>query len=613
MTRWRDKLNDDERGFTIAELVFAMLVITVVLLALMAAQTSALVSIAESGRRQQATAYANEAMEQLRSMPWNVLRKGLANNFVTASGGDSNVSGTTLTLDGVPEPEPLIVAPAGSSGAAQVLAKPWPPLFDGSGSNKTIETLASQPNIQYEVRTYITQGLGGAGTIGMIVYITWTDLRTGATQSQTFRSTAYAPSGGCGDLDNQPFLSSCQARLSAAANSGSMVTTVGASITDISTGLSTPLPILPGSAQYTLAVTSSEALATSSSQQVTLVDAFLHYGGEQWADVNDNSLGSRGLEQYDLAASDNLASPDAPPLNPANITVANSQGSLLTWTSVTEPGLELIFRSDRTRAGVADASSTVSCLSGVPAGEPCAMSTLAGSTGNSVRLSYTNSLAEKFILYPYRRDSGSATSSDAWVARFTTEFGSSATGCTTLSLGGCIAAGASNGSETYRFGYPESGGWGGAATEGVVYITGYTDSVKVQRGMGQLTIDPDYTRTGTLHYWTGSAYTDIALSTATNTSIPEGVIPDLTWQPSGSKLAVTAHVSFEIQPSYKVDSITDPDCRLDVCKVTGGAGSIIVRISYDVTLIDSGYTYTIDMASSLTGATASADYQSAPE
>src|SRR5665648_1192881 len=72
---WTGTRPDDE-GFTLVELIVAMFVIAIILTSLAMVQTRAMVTIAQAKERQQATALANQTLEQLRALPWDTLKKG---------------------------------------------------------------------------------------------------------------------------------------------------------------------------------------------------------------------------------------------------------------------------------------------------------------------------------------------------------------------------------------------------------------------------------------------------------------------------------------------------------------------------------------------------------
>ncbi len=305
----RLRLADRSRdgGFTMMELIVAMVVIAIALLVLTGIQISAARTIAEARDRQEATALGNEAMEQMRAIPFNVLSKGLASNFLSASGGDPWVDGTDLKVDG--ETTALKIA---TSAQDQNLGVPWQPLFDGFGSNLQVRTDAAGTQVPYSIRAYTTQSsTGDAATVGLAVVVSWPD-RRGGTSHTTFRSEAYRGGlDGCGSLDTQPFLGACQALLASSSSSGSIVTTVSGST--IPSPDSVPTPVLGTGTFYTLQMRSSNASAGVDSQQVTIASSYVNYGGSTKEDNVERTKAvaqgwAHGYLPIELDASDNPAS-----------------------------------------------------------------------------------------------------------------------------------------------------------------------------------------------------------------------------------------------------------------------------------------------------------------
>ena len=215
-------LRSDESGFTLMELLVAMMVISAVLFSLMAVQTSALVTTAQTRQRTQGTAVANQIMEQLRALPWASLSKGMNAAFVSASGGDPNVAGTRLKppADAAID-EPLVTSTDQATNRA--------PLSGAGGSNKTVESDPAVPGIRYTSRAYVTRSTQTAANVLTLTVITsWRANQTGVAKHVVLRSQAFAPTGGCGDSSNQPYLGACQALLSGDAGATGPTVTVTA-------------------------------------------------------------------------------------------------------------------------------------------------------------------------------------------------------------------------------------------------------------------------------------------------------------------------------------------------------------------------------------------------
>ena len=313
-------LNHREHGFTMVELVVAMLVIAVVIVSLIAVQISAALTIADARSRQEATALGNEALEQMRAIPWNVLSKGLDHDYLTASGGDSYVTSGNLVVDGLPA-VPLVVATAAQD---QNSALPWAPLFSATGSNKQVRTDPAGLKSPYTIRAYVTKPVGSPSTlVGLAVIVEWTNGR-GKTNHTTIWSTAYKGSG-CGNLDTQPYLGACQALLDAEATSGSIVSQLTASTASAPV---TAVPLLgpaEASTVYFESMRTAGVAANVNSQQITLATGVIQYGGTT---TDDNDLatqpGDMGWEQgfniYEIQASDDVAW-SGNPVNPTDLSI----------------------------------------------------------------------------------------------------------------------------------------------------------------------------------------------------------------------------------------------------------------------------------------------------
>ncbi len=608
-----------------AELVVAMMIITGVLLVLMAVQTSALVSVVEAGHRQQATAYANGAIEQMRAMPYAVLSRGLDADFKSASGGDPYVSGTTLTIEGVAEE--IVVANATGTEGAQNRLDAWPPLFDSTGSNKTVNISPEATGAVYTTRAYVTEGLGGAETLGMTIVVTWEDNSSGEMRTDVYRTTAYAPSAGCSDLaslESQPFLSSCQARFSASSSSASLSFSATANLPDLAGGAA--VSIMPGREMFTLGITTSQTRASLTSQQVTNVDASLAYGGERVhkADGSDYSgTYPRGFELIVTEASDDTVSVGNPGIDNTDVR-AHSGASPNTITSAVDAEFFAYFDSDQFGAGSTHSSVSEACAVGVAAGTPCAQANIGGLTKSRVRLDYTNSAAERFGMSPWYRGSATGTAKESWVARFSDSANPGTIACTTVTNEGCVAAGASASSASIHFSFPEARVWkdsgnNDAAWNGIVYITAYQDEVKVERGHDQKTTAPVITRSATLWFWDDDIadYVEVPINVSTNRVIEAPEIPVLTWTPPGGNINViattTVTITGDIPPGLSDD---DPECVADLCKISASVGAISVSTTYEVTVDDGAggtYEYEINVGATLTGSQASAGYRGAPD
>src|SRR2546426_2200630 len=90
LRRIRSRLRG-EAGFTLIELMVAVGIMLVALLALAYTATIGFSDIALARQRQGASGLANQTMEQIRALPFDVLKKGLSNADL-ASGSDTKIT-----------------------------------------------------------------------------------------------------------------------------------------------------------------------------------------------------------------------------------------------------------------------------------------------------------------------------------------------------------------------------------------------------------------------------------------------------------------------------------------------------------------------------------------
>ncbi|GAA5517856.1 hypothetical protein Lsed01_00272 [Demequina sediminis] len=598
-------LGQRDGGFTLVEVIVAMFVLAIVMLSIVFVQAKALTTNAESQARQQATAAANQAMEQLRAMPWNYLRKGLYSGFVTAAGGDSYVSGSTLTVTGTPYTLKM-------GTTATDLAKPWPPLFDASGSNKQTLTSGSGNGTSIELRSYTTtvSGAGATDAVGLIVVATWTKPSDGSTQRTVLTSTAYAPTGStCGSTETAPFLAACQASFEATASASRVDVSVTAS-TDDGLGES---PVLPGSSYYSMHMSTAGAAARVSSQQVSNASAFAPFGGVEWDDSDPTTEPaaqgwSKGFTQYSLRASNDTTT-GAAPANPVGVSGAGASSV----GSIAGGVFSLAARSDESRLASLAATTTQSCSTGlasaIAAGAPCAHAGLSANASGTGQM--TLSVSGEELLLAGVKASPTTSVNHAWAGRFLTVAGNASVGCQTLSGSGCASAGAQQTFGSVVIGDVQTGTeWDANAANGLVVISGYSDAVSVQRGVGFASTAPAFSRSASVTYWNGTGYSSPVAITASSAFTAD--VPAVTWTTGAAVITATARLQVT-GSSASVKSSTA--CKgVEGCSVTATNGYVSVVTEYHVAPAG-GSTFApwrIAVATTINGSQAAALFKEAP-
>jgi prepilin-type N-terminal cleavage/methylation domain-containing protein len=594
-------LDQREEGFTLVELVVAMLIIGVVLVSVATVQVGTLQTNADNAARNTASSLANGAMEQFRSIPWNILRKGMASNYLAASGGDSLVSAGVLQVNGTNHT--VVVAPSGASD--QDITHEWLPLFTTTGSHTQVIDDPEGNGNTYRVKSYVTNNDAGVvGAVGLAVVVEWQRPGSAVIHFTSMFSSAYAPVGGCGDLDTAPFLTSCQPQYGSWSKTASLTVLVSAAEYDTGTGeVGAALPVVPGTTDGGINISGSLGRAAADSSQSTVVSATVEqavsgvspFGGTGTARIEG---GSTKVSQ----ASNNTADPHAPP---AHGGVSSGTGAPAS-TGIYGSGESVSVDDDFGRLGSATASTTNQCTiygsQKVPAGQPCAAATVARTWTTPLEATWMfDGGGQRLELVTSNASASEA--SVAWAGRFQLggANGVAATGCTALSGAGCVSAGARSFVSTVYVGQMASPGWsGGQAPNGLVKVSGYLDTVLVQRGASQSATPGAITRDATIEVWNGTGYTPIDVG-----DHPEGMYDTASVHYNGANVTLTASATVSVSPPSQKTS--GSACEVDSCKVEADAGMISVTLTIIVEPA-SGTPYILEALALINGSTGEAHF-----
>ena len=179
-------------GFTLIEVMAATGIILMALLALGYTATVGFSDVALARQRQGANSLANQAMEQVRALPFETVRRGLANNDL---GGDANI-----TQCGTP-------AVACYGGERLVLADN-PPVVPLVPHRRAVGVGPTT----YTISTYVTyyQNNVTSDTYRVTVLATWPNpARTGVASLVQTQSLFYSGAG-CTSTATHPFAGPCQ-------------------------------------------------------------------------------------------------------------------------------------------------------------------------------------------------------------------------------------------------------------------------------------------------------------------------------------------------------------------------------------------------------------------
>ena len=560
MERQRRALASHDAGFTLIEIIVAMVLVVIVMTALLGIVVSSLITVAQARQRQMATGLATQSLEQLRAIPYLTLTTSDATNFPLSTPIDY-VSGTSPNYRFTP--------------TAGILPGVNEALVVNEYSGKRV-TPAPVDGVSYTVQTYVTKPAPtGAGeqAYNITATVTWSSPSSPTSRTIVERSTAYSPAG-CLSTANHPFSGPCQAYFTAKAG----LSAAGFTVTN-STDSTAPilgmngrllaldLPDLSTSLQIEQTASGTALAGTSGARSVTT-------GGT-------TSIGN-------VAAATSVDSdPSSTPNQSASVTKSQSS---VTPTTLTGTGTLSATPTNGDTAGsaaaIAAASST--CSDGDSSGTP--LNTGPDSTSLRPCASANARQLSTGAAITYAPPSGITVSvlslaaapslSHAVAAQLA---GTNGTACSTspgASAPGCAHSAAFRSMGDLIVGAPTTGGTSSLTTaNGLFRVTGLTESVVAERGIGAAAT-PTYSRAGHIYFWNGSGYTDVNLANYKDPA--SGLVPaSETWNISTPVTinyttgSVTVSMTASITVQRPQRTVSDPTgCLADACvaQINGGGG-----------------------------------------
>lgn len=585
---------NSDAGFSLIELIVTMMIIGSTLLGLVGMQVSALVTTTQAKQRQQATALGNQVLEQLRSLPFALLSRGLNPAGLTT---DPNVTAGVLATDGLNE---VVVADNTGTDAPPLAA------LTPAGSptyNQVRQTDQGSLSVTYDARSYVSRPASAPASspFNLTVIVTWASSATrGRTQREVFRSAAYAPTG-CLSTTTRPFSGPCQAYFyaDAALVPGSMGVSRsdGGNLVGASAATALTLPLLSGSAgivaEQTTGVTGRAVTSGALRNNGTTVAA---RSGE--------------VEFRTLAGDD--------PANVATAPVTDTDTLAQTAGAVTVDGALAVLTAtpatSETGSLISTAMSAGSCqdiFGDAMSAKPCGNTTVQQSTMASIDVDYKMMTGRD--LPPARlAEVAAASSSTAWSGRYVTAPGTST--CTTVSGAGCIAAGAKRSLGTTRVGFlPAAGGVGDVVPslpDGLVNLTNYADEVGNESGTTSSSVPQRLSRSGSLRYVRSDGVTRNETLTPT-TSLGETLQPaTATYATAGVPLVLTVTGTVAVSPAVVSSVVPDALCAV-ACVKQASMPSVLVTLTYALSqggaVLD-----TFDVKVNLGDSRATTTYKAAP-
>ncbi|MBA3232353.1 MAG: prepilin-type N-terminal cleavage/methylation domain-containing protein [Propionibacteriales bacterium] len=564
--RWR-RMQHDDSGFTLIEIMTTMFVISITLLGLMTVQVQSLRSIGLAKERQQATAMANRAIEQLRALPYDTVSAGLRSCDVT---GDGNVSGSTFApaYDSSIS-EPLVTNSNACSGAS--VAPLYPHIQNGAATKIG--------KVQYRVRTYVS---AAGATVSKGYFLTviadWSSGETqGVNKVIAVRSRLFSPSG-CSSTSTatRPFAGPCQAffysdgGIAPAGITVKPVTDGNRLINTIDvSGLESTLPSLSARTQNEQVVSTQSVTSTS---EATLT-------GASGKSVAGGQSGTSAADTDPASGTTN---------SPGSATTVSYSGS----SSLSGSGNFGSFTASVPASASGSAYSTTAATATPACKDDVATTLVSNQACASGDVTPNGTYRAQMSLSPPGRNLGSATlasittpsaGASAWRA-----FGARAAlpvsgHCTGTSGIGCVAAGSRR-----SLGAMSVGGVP-AIADGDVAPVGFTSMVTMDAfaatsyaEAGIAPGSPTATRTLTnLKYWNGVSYTTVSLAAGAGGSYPLGAA-SFVYAAGANAVQIDLSGTLTVDPASSTTTGSTP-CQSAACSVTSTVGGVRVSVQYDVT------------------------------
>ena len=471
-----------DEGFTIVEVMVAIGILFLVLVTMAYSATLALVDVGHSRQRQGAASLANQAIEQVRALPFAQVVQGLSNADL-ASGSDPNITSTAAPLTYRYKGEEI-------PRSTPATNEPRPPLMPSHRNAVRVGTT------DYVIAAYPTFTAGGVA-VRLTVEVSWARSLRGTRASKIQAQTILSPGTGCtGSTATSPYAAPCPAALAGESGIGGG----GIIIQPAPTGITSDVDLESAS----LDLGSLQSILSAS--QVTSIQGTARTAGVRFKALSGDPAALDELVATAATSTDPAAA--RPPYDSSSSTVVNQGGTL---PSLRPPGSNSVWVT----SSIADTRAAISTISGDGTTRPCVnpngydeadhqpcgslrgrqFGTLtAGATlpdGSNVTLASVGSSTDETRAYTHKRV---------------------ATASTTCSLGGCIETSATRRLGTVRLGAvpagcePSGGSWTGSA----VQLSNFSDSVSAAAGDGAAV--PSASSTGGIRYWNGSGYSDIAVN-----------------------------------------------------------------------------------------------------
>jgi prepilin-type N-terminal cleavage/methylation domain-containing protein len=516
-----------EGGFTLIELMVAIGIILVALLAMAYVATIGFSDIALARQRQSANGLANEAVEQVRALPFDTLKAGLANNDV---GADANI---TVNTCGIPPPTLYCYRgeriPTGNNPAVTPLVPHQ-------------RTVTVGPTT-YTVSTYVTYFNNDvtSNAFRITVLVDWTNPARGGVSPRVETQTVAFSGEGCLSEATHPFAGPCQPFFYGNASGSEGRVEVTGEIADIEFESARVLTPSQSSNLQVEQISSTQGIAKGSGATMKLLSqAEQARGSELETSAAENDPSAPGLDYMTVPLLSTGGSLQAVDGNGRNsITVANSAGDAGSTTSTTS-------------------ASIVNPI------YPCPITGLSENDYQPCGSSRSRQVGGMFADLVLRKNTDLGTARLVDILAAPVEGSSFTHRQLQAGVDGMVHSAVTRSLGTVTLGALPSGldpsavpaGWAGY----YIRVSGYSDSVTAQTGTN--TAAPVVTRSGTVSYWNGVGYSSIAIVPGAAANVPVASVDIVTLV--GGKL-----LEVEIQGAVDFDCLV----WLSGCPTTGGSST----------------------------------------
>jgi Tfp pilus assembly protein PilV len=564
LRRARPSMDD---GFSVLEVAVAVGLIFSVVILLMYAGIVALVDVAHSRQRQGATGLANEALEQIRALPFASVALGMVTSDLEAA-PDPNISrsGTAAPYTYTYRGESI---PHGSHAAGA-------PVFPHRRT-VTIEQTT------YTVATYVTRFRNSLtnNTLRATTEVSWANPMRKGVMPKVEAQTILHPGGGCQSTALHPYSGPCLAFFDSIAQSqpGS-ISIEGWYLDEASNGMLRQVPV-------SLSMLLPTQRSTFKSEQVAQVQQVVEGSGMK--------LSFDGAPE---ATSGRFAVSTGADTDPST-----TRGEFET-RSITDTALPLVRGVANTVSAVPSTSGAGSASSAAAArlpGAPCYLGSVseddaqpctAGdvSQPSSMQASLYVSRPAALGVVNLTALAPGAGGSAATQSGFADRSNAATAGCAGT-VDGCARARATRSIGDLRIGGIPSlaapTGWLGY----LLRVDGLSEIVYAHSGRG--VGPPGFTRSGALEWWNGNGYTTIDLASAAATTVTS----TLSSSADGLSVDLNAVVSVDA-PTATTSGPCVTTCDLTEATATSGSpmtGELAYRISVGTETV-ANFVIKIDLA-----------------